>query len=414
MNTELYIAKRLIFGQAKNARLLRPIMRIATASVALSIAVMLIAVAVLGGFKQQITQKVTGFLAHLQIVNYDGNTSYETAPIHYEQALFDSIGKISQVAHLQAFALKPGIIATQSDMQGVVLKGIDEHFDWSFFASCIVEGSVLQLQQNKSSNGVLISVHLANLLRLNLGDTLTTYFVQEPPRVRRFTIVGMYDTKFTDFDKLYVLCDIKHIQRLNAWSKQQITGIEIYLHNFAQLEQVTKQVEGITGYHLRSQGFRLLVENVKQRFTQIFDWLALQDLNAWIILWLMLLVAGFNMVSSLLIILLEHSTTIGVLKTLGMQNRSIQKIFIYQSAFIAGQGIFWGNVLGIGACVLQQLFGIVSLDPNTYYLSEVPILLNPLYILLLNVGALCAIVAMLVLPSLLIARINPSKTLRFS
>ncbi|MGL4364827.1 MAG: ABC transporter permease [Bacteroidales bacterium] len=414
MNTELYIAKRLIFGQTQNTGFLRPIIRIAIASVALSMAVMIIAIAVLGGFKQQITHKVTGFLSHLQIVNYDGNTSYETEPINYDQNLLDSISKISQVSHFQPFAIKPAIVSTQRDMQGIVLKGIDENFDWSFFSSCMLEGSAFKVNADKTSNQIVLSAHLAKLLHFNLGDTLTTYFVQDPPRIRRFIIAGIYDTKFTEFDKLYVLCDIKHIQRLNGWGKNQMTGIEIYIHDFDKLDKVTEQVIDLTTHHLHLHGFRLFVENVKQRFSQIFDWLALQDLNAWIILWLMLIVAGFNMISSLLIILLEHASTIGVFKALGMQNMHIQKIFIYQSIFIALQGIFWGNFFGIGCCLLQQFFGIISLDANTYYLSEVPIAINAWYLIALNVGTLCAIVGMLVLPSLLIARINPSKTLRFN
>ncbi len=414
MNVELFIARRLIFNKQQDQRLLRPIIRIAVASVALSLAVMLIAVAVLTGFKQQITQKVTGFLAHIQIVNYDGNTSYETNPISSNQTFLPQLQQMSELQHIQTFALKPGIITTGNDMQGVVLKGIDKNFDWTFFNENMVSGESFTVNDSASTNNVAISSTLANLLRLKQGDKFDMFFVQDPPRMRRFTIAAIYDTKFSEFDKLYVLCDIKHVQRLNGWAPDKITGFEIFVKDFEKLGPTYLQVEETAGYKLQPDGTRIVVENVRQRFPQIFDWLELQDLNAWIILVLMLVVAGFNMISSLLIMLLERSTMIGILKALGMQNVSMQKIFIYQSGFIAGQGMLWGNVIGIGFVVLQKYFGIVSLNPETYYLSQVPVELNVLTIILLNAGALVAITAMLVLPSLLVSRISPSKTLRFS
>lgn len=414
MNIELFIARRLIFSKQKEQRLLRPIIRIAVASVALSLAVMIVAMAVLTGFKQQITQKVTGFLAQIQVVNYDGNTSYETKPISSRQAFLPQLEQISEVRHVQTFALKPGIITTPTDMQGVVLKGVDGSFDWEFFNKNMVSGAPFTVSDSASTNSVAISQTLAKLLRLKQGDRFDMFFVQEPPRMRRFTIAAIYDTKFSEFDKLYVLCDIKHVQRLNGWTPEQVTGFEIFVRDFEKLDPAFSQVEEVAGYKLQADGMRLLVENVRQRFPQIFDWLALQDLNAWIILALMLAVAGFNMISSLLIMLLERSTMIGLLKALGMQNANMQKIFIYQSGFIAGQGMLWGNVIGVGFCLLQKYFGLVSLNPETYYLAQVPIAMSVLHIVLLNLGALVAITAMLVLPSLLVGRISPSKTLRFS
>jgi lipoprotein-releasing system permease protein len=414
LNTELFIARRLIFSRQKEQRLLRPIIRIAVVSVALSLAVMLVSVAVLTGFKQEISQKVTGFLAHIQIVNYDGNTSYETNPISSVQKFAPQLEQLSELQHLQTFALKPGIITTPTDMQGVVLKGIDSKFDWSFFAENMVSGAPFAVSDSAGTNSVAISQTLAKLLRLKQGDRFDMFFVQEPPRMRRFTVAAIYDTKFSEFDKLYVLCDLKHVQRLNGWSPQQVTGFEIFVKDFEKLDETYQKVEEIAGYKLQPDGTRLLVENIRQRFPQIFDWLALQDLNAWIILALMLAVAGFNMISSLLIMLLERSTMIGLLKALGMQNVSLQKIFIYQSAFIAGQGLLWGNVVGLGFLLLQKYFGIVSLNPETYYLSQVPVALSAPHVLLLNAGALLAITLMLVLPSLLVGRVSPSKTLRFA
>ena len=394
--------------------MLRPIVGISVASVALSLAVMVVAVAVLTGFKEQITQKVTGFLAHVQIVSFDGNTSYEAAPISRRQDFLPQVAQLNEVAHVQAFALKPGIITSGNNMQGVVLKGVDKDFDWSFFSANMVSGGPFALADSAASSEVAISQTLAKLLRLKLGDRFDMFFVQDPPRVRRFSVAAVYDTKFGEFDKLYVLCDLRHVQRLNGWSAGQVTGFEIYVKNFDKLDATYLQVEDIAGYKLLPDGTRLLVENVRQRYAQLFDWLALQDLNAGIILALMLLVAGFNMVSTLLIMLLERSQMIGLLKSLGIQNASLQKIFIYQSGFIAGKGLLWGNVIGIGLCLLQQHFGIVSLNPETYYLSQAPVALELWHVLALNAGAMAAITAMLVLPSMLAARISPSKTLRFA
>jgi lipoprotein-releasing system permease protein len=414
VNIELFIARRLTFSKHEEQRMLRPIVRISVASVALSLAVMIIAVAVLTGFKEQITQKVTGFLAHVQIVSYDGNTSYEAAPISKRQDFLPQVEQLKEVAHIQPFALKPGIITSGNNMQGVVLKGVDKNFDWTFFKENMVSGSPFALTDSATTNQVAISQTLAKLLRLKQGDSFDMFFVQDPPRVRRFSIAAIYDTKFGEFDKLYVLCDLKHVQRLNGWRAGQVTGFEIYVNNFDKLDETYLQIEDIAGYKLLPDGTRLLVESVKQRYAQIFDWLALQDLNAWVILALMLIVAGFNMVSTLLIMLLERSQMIGLLKSLGIQNASLQKIFIYQSGFIAGKGLLWGNAIGVGCCLLQQHFGIISLNPETYYLSQAPVALELWHVLALNAGAMAAIIAMLVLPSMLASRISPSKTLRFA
>ncbi|MDR0687383.1 MAG: ABC transporter permease [Prevotellaceae bacterium] len=414
MNTEFFIAQRLTFSKQEEQRMLRPIVRISVVSVALSLAVMIIAVAVLTGFKEQITQKVTGFLAHVQIVSYESNTSYETAPVSRQQSFLPQVQQLKGVAHIQAFALKPGIITTGSNMQGVVLKGVDQDFDWTFFSENMVSGGAFTVTDSATTNKVAISQALARLLKLKQGESFDMLFVQDPPRVRRFSIAAVYDTKFGEFDKLYVLCDIKHVQRLNGWRSGQITGFEVYVSSFDKLDETYLQVEDIAGYKLLPDGTRLFVESVKQRYAQIFDWLALQDLNAWIILALMLAVAGFNMISTLLITLLEQSRMIGLLKSLGMQNVSLQKIFIYQSGFIAGKGLLWGNVIGVGLCLLQQRFGVVSLNPETYYLSQVPVGLQLWHVLALNAGAMAAIIAMLALPSMLVSRISPSTTLRFA
>ncbi|GHU97208.1 ABC transporter permease [Bacteroidia bacterium] len=413
MNIEWTIARRLIFSKSGNNRTLRPIMWLSVGSTALSVMVMIVALSVLIGFKQQITEKVTGFLAHIQITNYDGNASYETQPINREQDFLSTIKDFANVQHLQPYTLKAGIITTQENIQGVVLKGIDTAFDWRFFDANMVEGTHFTLNDSASSNAVCISRTLANLLQLHLNDAFDMYFVQEPPRQRKFKIAGIFDTQFGDFDKLYVLCDMRHAQRLNGWNAHQITGYEVYVKDFAALDAAFEDISDHTFYTLQSDT-RLMVETVKQRYSQIFDWLHLQDLNMWVILVLMLIVAGFNMISSLLIMVLERTTLIGLLKALGTTNVSLRRIFIYQSLFVAGQGMLWGNLVGIGLCLVQQQFGVIALDPATYYLSQVPICIRWEYLLLLNVGTLAGILLILIVPSLLVSKISPSKTLRFN
>jgi lipoprotein-releasing system permease protein len=414
VNIEFYIAKRLIFNKVREQRSLRPIMRLSVVSVALSVAVMIVTMSVLIGFKQQITEKVTGFLSHIQITNYDGNSSYETNPIDKNLYFLPEIKALPNVRYVQPYALKAGIIATKENIQGVVLKGVDQSFDWRFFDANMTSGAHFIVNDSASSNAVCISQTLASLLQLDLGSTFDMYFVQDPPRQRRFKIAGIFDTKFGELDKLFVLCDMRHAQRLNNWTSDQITGYEIYLTDFAKLNVAFADISEHAFYTVSPDNTRFMVENITQRYPQIFDWLQLMDMNALIVLVLMLMVAGFNMISSLLIMLLERTTLIGLLKAFGTTKTSLQKIFVYQSLFVAGRGLLWGNFIGIALCLVQQHFGIIELNPSTYYLSQVPINIHWGYVLLLNAGTLAAIVFMLIVPSLMVSKISPSKVLRFN
>ncbi|HUW05153.1 MAG TPA: ABC transporter permease [Williamwhitmania sp.] len=413
-NLELFVARRISRDREAKKAVSRPITRISIVAVALSLAVMIVSVAIVTGFKNQITDKVLGFGGHIQIQNYDSNTSYETRPITDTLAFVPKLTSIPGIAHTQIYAYKPGIIKTKTDIQGVVLKGVSTDFDWSFFKKNLTEGTVLNLSDSTSSNQILISKSIANLLKLSLGDKVDFYFVQEPPRVRRFKIVGIYDTKFDEFDKTFVFCDIKQIQALNGWSRNQISGIELTTSDFNNVDEITNRVEDLAGFTVLPDGSGIKVTNIKEKYSQIFDWLNLQDTNVAVILFLMLFVAGFNMISGLLIFILERTFMIGVLKALGARNWMIQKIFLYHSAYVTGLGLFWGNVIGIGLCFLQQQFHIIKLDESSYYLSSVPINLQLSHILMLNAGTFAAVFVMLLIPSLLISRITPEKTLRYS
>ena len=413
MNLELFIAKKITNNEKGDGNISHPIISIAKVSIALGISVMILAVAIVTGFKSEITNKVIGFGSHIQITNYDNNSSFETQPIEKSTVSIDQIENISGIKHVQAFATKPGILKTKSEIQGVVLNGVGFDYDWDFFKKHIVEGDTIQLSDDGKSNDILISERLSTLLHLNLGDKISLHFIQNPPRMRRFTITGIYNTGMQEFDQLFLFCDIKHIQKLNDWTEDEISGYEIFIDDFNDLEYIEHQVKGITASSFSEDGASLKVRNIIRKYPQIFSWLDMLDLNVWIILSLMILVAGFNMVSGLLIIILEKTNMIGILKALGTPNWSIRKIFLYQSSMLIGKGMLWGNVIGISICLLQYWFEIIPLDPANYYVDTVPINLNISHLILLNIGSLIATVSMLLIPSYLITKITPAKAIKF-
>jgi lipoprotein-releasing system permease protein len=413
LRIESFIANRLTDPKESKGSLSRPFVKIATIAVALSLAVMIISVAVVTGFKNEVGEKTIGFGSHIQIINYDRNISYETTPISNNQVFLPEILDIKGIRHIQNFAVKPGIIKTETDIQGVVLKGIGTDFDWSFFRKSLIEGGIIELNDSSTSNGVIISKTTSQLLKLNVGDNFDMFFVQEPPRIRRFTVNGIYDTKMAEFDKLFIICDLRHIQRLNGWDQDQVTGLEILIDDFKNIKQITYQVDDIVSYYFLNDGTRLRVQSIIQKYPQIFDWLGLQDLNVIVLLTLMLSVAGINMIAGLLIIILERTNMIGVLKALGAQNQLIQRIFIIQSGHIIARGLFWGNLIGIALAYIQMQFGILKLDEANYYLATVPINLNLIHIILLNVGTFIVTLSMLLFPSMVISRISPDKTIKF-
>lgn len=413
MNFPYFIAKRLIKGRREGTSFSRPINIIAIIGIALGLAVMIVAVSILTGFKQQIREKVVGFGSHIQIVNFDSNISFETAPISDAQEFVPLIDKIPGIKHIQVYATKAGIIKTDEDIQGVLLKGIGSDFDWSYFSSNMVDGKVFTVSDTGRTTDVIISKKISDMLRLQTGDSFIMHFVQDPPRSRKFTISGIYETSLEEFDKMYVFCDIGHIKRLNGWGDDQISGFEIYIDDFNRLDEMTSAVRDVIGYRLAEDETKFKVTNIRMKYPQIFDWLNFQDMNVIIIITLMLIVAGFNMISGLLILILEKTNMIGILKALGSEDVTIQRVFIYQAAYLIGKGLFWGNLAGIGLALLQLKTGFVSLDPSSYYIKTVPVNLELMHILLLNAGSMAAIIVMLLIPSKLISRITPVKAIRY-
>jgi len=413
MNLPYFIAQRLIKGRREGTSFSRPINVIAIIGIAMGLAVMILAVAILTGFKQQIREKVVGFGSHIQIMNFDSNISFETTPISDTQKFIPMIKQIPGITHLQVFATKAGIIRTDEDIQGVVLKGIGSDFDWSYFSSNMVDGSVFTVTDTGQTDKVIISKKISNMLRLKTGDSFAMLFIQDPPRMRKFTISGIYETSLEEFDKMYVYCDIGHIKRLNGWKDDQVSGFEVFIKDFDKLDEMTSSVRDAIGYKITEEDTKFKVTNIRTKYPQIFDWLNFQDINVIIIILLMLIVAGFNMISGLLILILEKTNMIGVLKSLGAEDITIRRVFLYQAAYLIGKGLFWGNFIGIGLAYLQLKTGVITLDPSSYYIKTVPVNLELAHILLLNAGTMAAIIVMLLVPSQLISRITPVKAIRY-
>lgn len=414
MNTELFIAKRIFSDKGAKKGISQSIVTIAVIGIALGLAVMILSVAIVTGFKSEISNKVIGFGSHIQILNYDTNVSFETEPISNQQAFYGDIDNLAGIKKIQEFGIKAGIIKTDTDIQAIVLKGIGSDFDWSFFNQNMVEGETFAVNDSVKTNSIIISKHISTLLKLKTGDKIIAYFIQEPARMRSFTITGIYETSLKEFDEKFALIDIKHIQKLNSWSSDQISGFEVLIENFSQIDKMTEDVRDIVGFHFNPDGTKLKVLSIKQKYPQMFDWLNLTDMNVWIILILMISVSGFNMVSGLLILILERTNMIGILKAVGTKNWSIRKIFLYQSGLLISKGLIWGNIIGLLICGIQAKFQVFKLDASSYYLDAVPINLKLWHILALNSGTLAITIIMLVVPSYIISRLSPEKTIRFN
>ncbi len=407
MKISYFIAKRLAFSKQKSFS--RLIIRIAAAAVALSVAVMIISTALVNGFQKEISSKMFGFWGHIQITRYDRNYSFESSPIPAKQPFYPSIDTLPGIRHIQQFATKPGIIKTGRQFEGVVLKGIDPDFDWSFIRRYLVAGDTLTLLPDTMSYGIIVSKTSARRLGLAPGDRLTVDFIDPNTlrvRARRFTVTGIYHTGLAESDKLFALVDIRQIQRLNGWDNGEVGGFEIFLDDVRDLDDL-----GTAVYRMMPPELNAIT--VKQIKPNLFDWLELQSTNEQVILILMLLVATINMITALLILILERTNMIGILKALGASDWSIRKIFLYQAAYIILAGMLIGNAIGLGLSWLQWKFSLITLPEETYYVSVAPVSLDPLHLLLINLITLAVCLFFLLMPSYLVSRIRPIRAIRF-
>jgi lipoprotein-releasing system permease protein len=412
--SKLFIARRIFQNREGEKNISPPAVHVAVISIALGLVVMILAVAIVVGFKTEVRNKVIGFGSHIQITNFDSNSYYDMKPVAVGDTLLYQLRNYPNISHVQRFSVKPGLIKTDEDSQGVVFKGVGEEYDWSFFRQNLLEGEVLHVRPDSLTAGILISKKIADKLNLKLGDSFLIYFVrQNDVSPRKFHIAGIYQTNFSDYDKLFILADIKQIRRINRWDADMASGLEITVKNYEQAEQTVSDLYFDLQSRTDRLGNALYTRSVKQLNPMIFAWLDVLDMNVAVILILMILVAGFSMISGLLIIILERANMIGTLKALGENDAGIRKIFLYISAFLIAKGLFWGNLIALSVCFIQKHTGILKLDPETYYLSEVPVEINWMYILSINLGTLIVTLLLLIGPSYLVARISPARTVRF-
>ncbi len=418
MNLELFIAKRIHFKSEKGEkRVSSPAIKIAVAGVAIGLAAMILSLSIVVGFKTEVRNKVVGFGSHIQITNLHNTTSYENQPISVSPELIKELTDASNIKKAQLYGTKPGVIKTKDAFQGIMLKGVDADYDWSFFKQNMVDGSIINPQDTSVTNQVIISKNIASKLHLKTGDSFIAYFVGErnveERSARKFNITGIYSTNFEEYDKLFVVTDLSLIQRLNKWEPEQVSGIELLVKDYDKLEETTQDLYVNLMTYRDKDGNTLLARSIKELNPMIFSWLDLLDMNVWVIIGLMFIISVFTMISGLLIIILERTNMIGMLKTLGSKNFSIRKTFLYVASFLILKGMIWGNIIALSILLIQKYFGVIKLNPDNYYVSEMPVDINILYILLINVGTLVLSVVAMIGPSYLIAKISPAKSIRF-
>lgn len=415
MNLPFYIARKIYGNDDGSHKVSRPAIRIATLGVAIGIAVVLVSVAVVLGFKHTIRDKVVGFGSHITVANFMTLQTTRPEPIDIDEAMMQRMRRIEGVSHVQRYAYTQGILKTDNDFMGITFKGVDEDFDTTFIASSIVEGEMPRFSREKSSNRILISRIIADKLNVKAGSQLYAYFLtgMDNVRARKFTVAGVYQTNLTKYDEVTCFADLYTVCKLNGWEKGQVTGAEMALSDFELLDHTYDIVIDSINKRLDKNGATFSSATIKEQSPQLFSWLDLLDMNVWIILILMVCVAGFTIISGLLIIILERTSMIGVMKALGARNGTVRHTFLWLAMFIVGKGILWGNVLGVGVCVVQHFTGLVKLDPTTYYVDTVPVELPPLLWIIINICTVIVCALVLVLPSFYVSNIHPAKSMRY-
>ncbi len=408
MNFELFIAKRIISNKTYKSSVSAPIIKIGIAAIAIGIIVMLIAIATGLGLQQKIRDKVVAFNGHIEITNYDTNASDESQiPITTDQDFYPNFNAVDGINHVQGVASKFAVIRTDTDFEGVVVKGVGSDFNWTYLKDFLVEGQLPDFTQKRNET-ILISAYLANRLGFKVGDTFETLFPREEgklPQIINYKIVGIYNSGFKEFDEKFCFADIKHIQRLNKWEKNEVGSFEVFIDDFSQIESKTLEVYKETSSFLKANA-------ITEKFYAVFEWIKIFDINTTIIIIIMIIVAGINMITALLVLILERTQMIGILKALGSSDWSIRKTFLFNASYLIGLGLFWGNLIGLGLLFAQKYFKIIQLNPEDYYVTEAPVYLSLDYILLLNIGTFIACLLLLLIPSIIISKISPVKAIK--
>ena len=411
MNYELFIAKRIIAGKKYKNSISSPIIKIAITAIALGIIIMLIAVATGLGLQYKIRDKMAGFKGHIQIVNYDNNNSdVSTTPVDKNQDFYPKFDSISGIKNIQVFANKGGILRTETDFEGIIFKGVSTDYDWTFFEEYLLEGKVPDFNQPRTKE-VLLSQTIVNRLNLKLNDTILATFLKTEnsklPSNKKYIISGIYNSGFAQFDKSFMIGDIREVQSLNKWTENQVGGFEVLLDNFDEIDKKGNEIYSNIGATLNSK-------TIVETYINVFEWIKLFDNNVWFIIAIMIVIAGINMITALLVLILERVQMIGILKALGSTNTSIRKVFLYNASYLILKGLFWGNVIGLSIIFIQHYFKVITLNPETYYVTTMPVYISFTAIVLLNIGTLFLCFLMLIIPSYIITKIEPSKSIKFA
>ena len=413
MNYEYFIAKRVIGGKAYKNSISAPIIKIGVAAIAIGMVVMMVAIATGIGLQEKIREKVVAFNGHATITNYDSNASQESVvPITLNEktaSFYPNFKTVDAVRHIQAVATKFGVIRTETDFEGAVFKGVGTDYDWQYFKSFLTEGHLPNFD-SKWSVEVLISKYLSNRLGLKLNDSFQMYFLKDdtekPPNIISFKIVGIYNSGFQDFDATYLLGNLRHIQRMNRWEENQIGSFEVFVENFEDLDSVGVEIYQNTPSNMNTS-------TVNEKFYSIIEWVKIFDKNIYGIIAIMILVAGINMITALLVLILERTQMIGILKALGSTNWGIRMVFLYNASYLILLGLFFGNIFGLSLLFIQKYFKPIAMNPDTYYVTEAPVYISWSYILWLNIGTMVLCIVMLLVPSYVITKISPVKAMRF-
>ena len=410
MNLEYFIAKRLITARDHKSSISAPIIKIAIAAIAIGMIMMIISVATGIGLQQKIRQKVAAFNGHIIITNYDENQSQlSLTPISTHQDFYPKFKNVDGINHVQAVATKSGIIRTETAFEGIIFKGVGKEYRWNNLQEYLVSGKLPNLN-NQLNDEVLISEYLANRLNLKVGDKFNTFFMKEDtnqkPNLRVFKITGIFNSGFQEFDSTYIIGDIRHIQRINKWESDQVGAFEVFVDDFNAIQEKGQEVYEKTGSTLDTQ-------TIVEKYYYIFEWLKLFDFNIIVILVIMIAVATINMVVALLVLILERTQMIGILKSIGANNWAVRKIFLYNAFYLISKGLFWGNLIGVGMLLIQENFGVVKLNPENYYVNEAPVFIDLGYMFLLNIGTILICLLILLIPSYIITKISPIKAIRF-
>lgn len=414
MNVPYFLARRIYADNDNQKKVSRPAVRIAIIGVAVGLAVMIVSVCVVLGFKHAIRDKVVGFGSHIQVAEFSMLQQGTDSPIEVDDSVMNVLQHIEGVKHVQRFAMKQGILKTDSDFLGVAFKGVGPEFDSTFIHQHLLEGVVPKFSDKSSGNKILVSKVMADKLKLTCGSRIFAYFIDDSGvRTRRFTIAGIYQTNLTQYDNVMCYVDLYTAVKLNGWQEDMASGAELQVDHFDKLDEVENRVVKLVNRTTDKYGNTYSSKTIKELSPQIFSWLDLLDLNVWIILIIMMAVAAVTMISGLLIIILERTQMIGLMKALGAQNPMVRHTFMWFAAFIIGRGLLWGNMIALALVALQYFTGIVKLDPATYYVSSVPVEVNVLFVVLLNIGTLLISLLVLIGPSFLISHIHPAKTMTY-